>query len=67
LEKIIRSIHAALRDNACAEFVFILQFFIHRSEIEGAEIFTKVFQPTLKALLVSTLFYVGMIDHCNNT
>ncbi|RKP27208.1 Sac2 family-domain-containing protein [Syncephalis pseudoplumigaleata] len=51
LEKIIRSIHAALRDNACAEFVFILQFFIHRSEAEGAEIFAKVFQPTLKALL----------------
>ncbi|KAI9597322.1 Sac2 family-domain-containing protein [Syncephalis fuscata] len=51
LEKIIRSIHAALRDNACAEFVFILQFFIHRSESEGADIFTKVFRPTLNALL----------------
>ncbi|RKP10887.1 Sac2 family-domain-containing protein [Thamnocephalis sphaerospora] len=51
LERIIRSVNAALRDNACAEYVFILQFFIHRSEVEGAEIFARVFQPTIKAML----------------
>jgi hypothetical protein len=52
LERIVRSINAALRDNACAEYIFILQFFIHRSETEGADIFARVFRATLKSMLV---------------
>ena len=56
-EQLFRSVHYALMDNACREYLFIADFFSLTSAA-AQEMFDSIFTKTQAFLLVSRLFLI---------
>lgn len=46
-EALFRSVHYALLDNACREYIFLKEFFMAGSETQAGDLFSSVFSRTL--------------------
>lgn len=53
-EALFRSVHYALLDNACREYVFLKEFFMIDNDTQTSELFSSVFSKTLN--LISSHF-----------
>lgn len=50
LEAIFRTVHYALLDNACREFVFLRDFFMTSGDAQTTDLFNSVFSKTITAI-----------------
>lgn len=64
-ESLFRSMHFALLDNSCREYLFLADFFMAQNNA-AKDLFTAVFGKTLSLFLVSTpgVSELTRKDHC---